>query len=340
MINAKRSLFMLAACTVLAVTISASTFSAPRVMSAQEEVRQEPLQIEQTETSGVSLAVERVAAAAAEIGREEVTATVSPSNALYDLEWSLTVGDSLIPEADMSDYLTIEEKSATTIELVCHQRFDGYAKLHVEDAYTGKTASAEVSAWTFSDGRESLAQNGDFSTNTTGETSWNMNVGGGSSIAILDNWNFYTESASTTSGSVLIGATGALVGGERVTEGLAAAFTIQSTGYGYLTQTISMDTFTPGSEFNLVVEENVRLNSSYATARIYGEGTDYTLLGSWNVDGKRIFHFSVNDYDGSYLPEPYRLKVFGFGYRVRHQVGSIMDTVIISDLISVELYAA
>ena len=42
MINAKKTFFMLAACTALAVTISASTFSAPRLMSAQEEVGAEP----------------------------------------------------------------------------------------------------------------------------------------------------------------------------------------------------------------------------------------------------------------------------------------------------------
>ena len=338
MINAKKSLFMLAACTVLAVTVSASTFSAPRVMSAQEEVRQEPLQIAQTETSGVSLAVERVAAAASEIGREEVTATVSPSNALYDLEWSLTVGDSLIPEADMSDYLTIEEKSATTIELVCHQRFDGYAKLHVEDAYTGKTATADVSAWTFSDGRESLAQNGDFSDTLTTK-SWTFQKESGTlfpTVAteqIAENWSFTTNINTLSSGSVNLAVKGGRLGVSTVSEGVQMTYNAPSGGYGALTQSISTDTLVPGKEYNLVIEEE----SPNDTVKFYGNGNfvtdDYhTLLGSWTMEGKTIFHFRVEE---TTITNTFGITVFGFGYTFSSSLlgGSI-------GIKSVELYAA
>lgn len=317
MINAKKSLFMLAACTVLAVTISASTFSAPRVMSAQEEVRQEPLQIEQTETSGVSLAVERVVAAASEIGREEVTATVSPSNALYDLEWSLTVGDSLIPEADMSDYLTIEEKSATTIELVCHQRFDGYAKLHVEDAYTGKTASASVSAWAFSDSSYSYALNGDFEETNDGAgfmySPSDATYNNGKMQIQAANWNFYTDPDDADDFNNMISAVVNWSPSNDNELWLQFMGRVSGNRVMYITQDVPTYAtggilhtyFLPGSEFYLVIETK----GDYYEPYLYGTEDEYTELGCWKLDDNTVvFRFSVNDYDD------WTGKMFGFGY--------------------------
>lgn len=324
MINAKKTFFMLTACTVLAVTISASTFSAPRVMIAQEATGKEPLQIAQTETSGVSLAVEQVAAAATEIGREEVTATVSPSNALYNLEWSLTVGDSLIPEADMSDYLTIEEKSATTIELVCHQRFDGYAKLHVEDAYTGKTASADVSAWAFSSDSTSYAHNGDFKENTTGEQLWTFHNFGENynpetgKCSIIDEWGLYIDPDEVSSINTIFMAT---FNNENQ---FCLAFYPNggAPGKAYLVQDFPTLFFVPGREFYLVFEVDDKYAGGANTQPyLYGEGEYYTVVGQWQDGNTNIIRFSINE--SAPLPTYQKPNLFGIGFEVPSSIATI-----------------
>ena len=144
MINAKKTFFMLAACTVLAVTISASTFSAPRVMSAQEATGKEPLQIAQTETSGVAFAAQPVAASENDVGTQRVTADVSPAGT--PIEWSLSWQDPGDDRA-MEEYLSIAVVDEAAIDLTCHRRFTGTAILRCEfesnpDIYDTATVTA------------------------------------------------------------------------------------------------------------------------------------------------------------------------------------------------------
>ena len=129
MINAKKTFFMLAACTVLAVTISASTFSAPRVMSAQEAAGKEPLQIEQTDATGVAFAAQPVAASENDVGTQRVTADVSPEGT--PIEWSLSWQDPA-DDRTMEEYLSIAVVNEAAIDLTCHRRFSGTAILRCE----------------------------------------------------------------------------------------------------------------------------------------------------------------------------------------------------------------
>ena len=179
----KKAIFGVMAGAVIVATVAGSSVFGTHVPVRQPaEPAGDPFIIEQSETSGVSLSaeVQPTAANATAIGTQRVTATVEPASAIYDLEWSLSVGSSLIPEDSISDYLAITPVSNNSIDLVCHQRFDGFAVLQVEDSYTGKTASADVSAWTFYDTNTAgqFATNTDFSANTTGETSWTLNNAG------------------------------------------------------------------------------------------------------------------------------------------------------------------
>ena len=144
MINAKKTFFMLTACTVLAVTISASTFSAPRVMIAQEATGKEPLQIAQTETSGVAFAAQPVAASENDVGTQRVTADVSPAGT--PIEWSLSWQDPGDDRA-MEEYLSIAVVDEAAIDLTCHRRFTGTAILRCEfesnpDIYDTATVTA------------------------------------------------------------------------------------------------------------------------------------------------------------------------------------------------------
>lgn len=297
MINAKKTFFMLAACTALAVTISASTFSAPRFMSAQEEVRQEPLQIEQTETSGVSLSMKTVSARAGDVGAQEVTAQLDPANAICDLEWSLSVVDTEFSDSDISDYLSIEEKSATSIEITCHQRYDGFVELHVEDLLTGKTASASVTAWTFYDtaGGE-MVSNSDFTVNTTGQTSWTLSgsapTGQFFEYDLLDDWYFATSILSLSNGRVMATQTAdglVLSYGYTSSSGNSVALVQQppKTMQG----SVAYPALYPGDKMALIAEVDREPDA------ICARNSEYEIEKEWYYDGVYVCYFEVKDSD-------------------------------------------
>ncbi len=298
MINAKKTFFMLTACTVLAVTISASTFSAPRVMIAQEATGKEPLQIAQTETSGVSLSMKTVSARAGDVGAQEVTAQLDPANAICDLEWSLSVVDTEFSDSDMSDYLTIEEKSATSIEITCHQRYDGFVELHVEDLLTGKTASASVTAWTFfattSDDGE--GGNYDFSINTTGQTSWTLSgsapTGQFFEYALLDDWYFATSILSLSNGRVTATQTAdglVLSYGYTSSSGNSVALVRQppKTMQGG----VAYPALYPGDKMALIAEVDRKPDA------ICARYSEYEIEKEWYYDGVYVCYFEVKDSD-------------------------------------------
>lgn len=275
--------------------------------------------VEQTDAAGVSLTAEPLAARAGEVGVQEVSAQLEPSNAICDLEWTLAVGDSEIPEADMSDYLTIEETSATSIELVCHQRYDGFAELHVEDLLTGKTASASVTAWNYNISAGQFLTNNDFSENTTGQTSFSLTVpyppgqalgNGPIQNDLVNDWFMYS-SIDYAGGCVTATYDGAL----HVTLNPPTRFPNYTVGIVQDIPTYQAGPnqrytyMTPGSEWYLIVETEeedsgkVELSAT-SVSEEYGQPADgnFSVIRDeqWTRDGLTVFKFHVGDYS-SYL---------------------------------------
>lgn len=307
----KKAIFGVMAGAVIVATVAGSSVFGTHVPVRQPaEPAGDPFIIEQSETSGVSLSaeVQPTAANATAIGTQRVTATVEPASAIYDLEWSLSVGSSLIPEDSISDYLAITPVSNNSIDLVCYQRFDGYATLQVEDGYTGKTASADVSAWPF-DGDPYIyyQYETDFSTNTTGQTSWTYyfrtNAGAPAMTYCFDGWYLRPGIMGTTTrpqyptyDSVSDGTYGADdIDGAGVQlvyhETLASGATDYFVRYAPRTTqgSISYPVLYAGDEVYLIVEM-----SDAGSPYLYGAGSDYTVLGQWNRNGTYVCKFEVN----------------------------------------------
>ena len=318
----KKAGLSIAACGVAAVMVGTLTASGSMSKSAGGVKSPDPVTVEQTDAAGVSLTSEPQTARAGEVGVQEVTAQLEPSNAICDLEWTLSVGDSEIPEADMSEYLTIEETSAISIELVCHQRYDGFAELHVEDLLTGKTASASVTAWNY-DGGNNYLKNSDFSTNTSGETRFFFSTRGQEYTGAgpiqkntVDNWLMFSETDYASNCSMILqSAVDAMVislytttADMSYTFGFVQAVPTEQIG-GSTTQLLY-----PGRSYYMVVEMNVISNSPtpelyYTNSGSYGESGSSdgwfsaTQDGVWRYDGERdgivVIKFHVNGWDYS-----------------------------------------
>ena len=256
--------------------------------------------VEQTDAAGVSLTSEPLAARAGEVGKQRITATVEPATAFYDLEWSLSAGsaditsDAPLLPPPISNYLSFEVIDENTIELVCHQRFDGFAKLTVEDSYTGKRATADVSAWTYLDsGEGSLFSNGDFSKNTTGQTSWKSSASGGKTETI-DDWLLYSIPSETATPM-----------------NITLTDTAEGVSYKYKRQpmvTIEAIVFLvqecvvkPGEDYYLVAESSMKPD-------FFKNNDQYTVVKSWYSNGTYVCKFHVN----SMSFEGYMVGIGGF----------------------------
>ena len=311
----KKAGLSIAACGVAAVMVGTLTASGSMSKSAGGVKSPDPVTVEQTDAAGVSLTSEPQTARAGEVGVQEVTAQLEPSNAICDLEWTLSVGDSEIPEADMSEYLTIEETSAISIELVCHKRYDGFAELHVEDLLTGKTATASVTAWNYNISAGQYFSNSDFSENTTGQTSFSLEVPypPGQALGkgpirndLVNDWFMYS-SIDYAGGYVTATYDGAL----HVTLDPPTRFPNYTVGIVQEIPTYQAGPnlyythLTPGSEWYLFVETEeedsgkVELSATSISDE-YGQPADgnfYVIRDEqWTRDGLTVFKFHVGDY--------------------------------------------
>lgn len=309
----KKAIFGVMAGAVIVATVAGSSVFGTHVPVRQPaEPAGNPFIIEQSETSGVSLSaeVQPTAANATAIGTQRVTATVEPASAIYDLEWSLSVGSSLIPEDSISDYLAITPVSNNSIDLVCYQRFDGYATLQVEDGYTGKTASADVCAWTFDDAAKIDHYETFFSENDTGETSWDyhflLDAGEPVMTECFDGWYLRPGIMGTTTNPQY-------PTDDRIADGTYGATDIVGQGvqltYRPTNASGSTDYFVrymPRGGFGIFStpvyaagdEVWLRVYITSTSARmpyLYGAGTDYTVLGQWYRDGVYTCKFVVNE---------------------------------------------
>lgn len=310
----KKAVFSLAAGAVIVAEVACSSLFDMEVRSGAG-VKDAPITVEQTDAAGVSLTAEPLTARAGEVGVQEVSAQVDPSNAICDLEWTLAVGDSEIPEADMSDYLTIEETSATSIELVCHQRYDGFAELHVEDLLTGKTASASVTAWNYNISAGQYFSNSDFSENSSGSIQFRFPQYGGTAtgeeqvqMETVDDW--YMVSETDYAAVYAMGMMNASLGvfalsfmtplsGTSYTLGFVQDIPTYQAGpnqrYTYMT---------PGTEWYVVVEKRMGGNApipelySANFEDEYGSSGDFSVTqeGSWTNEEMTVIKFRVNEY--------------------------------------------
>ena len=290
----KKAGLSIAACGVAAVMVGMLTASGIVPKSAGGVKSPDPVTVEQTDAAGVSLTAEPLAPRAGEAGAQEVTAEVEPATAFYDLEWSLSAGsadltsDSPLITPSISDYLSFEVIDENTIELVCHQRFDGFAKLTVEDSYTGKRATADVSAWTYLDsGEGSIFSNGDFSTNTTGQTSWKSSSSGGKTETI-DDWLLYSipSETATPMNITLID----------TAEGVSYKYTrpimITTQATVFLVQECVVS---PGEDYYLVAESSMKPD-------LFRNNDQYTVVKSWYSNGTYVCKFHVNSMSlGKYM---------------------------------------
>lgn len=310
----KKACMSISACGVAAVMVGMLTASGSIPKSGGVK-SPDPVTVEQTDAAGVSLTAEPLAARAGEVGVQEVSAQVEPSNAICDLEWTLAVGNSEIPEADMSDYLTIEETSATSIELVCHKRYDGFAELHVEDLLTGKTASASVTAWNYNISAGQYFSNSDFSENSSGSIQfrfpqyWGTATGEGQvQMETVDDW--YMVSETDYAAVYAMGMMNASLGvfafsfrtppsGTSYTLGFVQDIPTYQAGpnqrYTYMT---------PGTEWYVVMEKRMGGSAPIPEVYIanfedeYGTSGDFSVTqeGSWTNEEMTVIKFRVNEY--------------------------------------------
>ena len=115
----KRMLLTLALClVVLTVGLGVILNADMTELSFDQSYAKQEIRVEQTEADGVSFKVVPIAATPGTVGTQRVTATVTPSNALYDLEWMLSVGNSGITASEISDYLTISIVSKNFVSTI------------------------------------------------------------------------------------------------------------------------------------------------------------------------------------------------------------------------------
>lgn len=121
--------------TLVGVVITAVVLFCGSILhSGSQERPAEDMQtitVAEKTASGIGFNARSLAATEAAVGTERVTATVSPVNAIYQLQWTIAWED---PDDDrpISAYLTIEEIDRNTIDLHCHQRYHGAAILRCE----------------------------------------------------------------------------------------------------------------------------------------------------------------------------------------------------------------
>ena len=128
--NAVKKVFLGIVCAIMvcAIVIGSGFFSAfkPQGTELTIETGEQPAL-----SSGVAFEVKPLAANASDVGTQRVTAQVTPAGTA--LAWSLSwqnAGDT----RTMSEYLSIEVVSVNSIDLTCHQRYEGTAILRCEFA--------------------------------------------------------------------------------------------------------------------------------------------------------------------------------------------------------------
>lgn len=294
----KKAVFgVMAGAVVVATTLGSSLL---RPVQGPEEIPDGPLTIRQDEAHGVSLTVEPLAANDAAVGTQRVTATVQPEGAICDLEWSLSVGNSEIDEASISDYLTITAVSSTAIDINCHQRFEGFAQLTVSDSFSSISATASVSAWTVYGISNKIAinTNSDFSINNTGSTSWTLPTSSSTSYtkqSILYDWYLYSATnlsngrvtATDIEDGLSLTYNGALASGDTVALVKDVPYISQSGG--------RTPYIMSGDEVWVIAEVSRRPN--YVFYRADSESnwfSDSTLLESWYQNGIYVGHIQIN----------------------------------------------
>ena len=246
------------------------------------------------QTDGVSFDVVPLSATSETVGTQRVTATVTPSNALYKLEWTLSVGSSKITASEMSEYLTIAVVGKNSIDLVCRQRFDGYAQLKCTDSLTNKSATATVSAWNFG---TNYAKNVTFSDVSGTKTYTYM----GRDTDLMSNW-YLTGPGGTMGGRfhVTPNNPGITINNQGAASGSGFVYVVQSAPKNG-TGATAPSRFQEGTEWYLVAETDRSPGSIYT-----GNG-DFTVLGQWYQDGLYIAKFEVTADIMTYAP-------FGIGF--------------------------
>ena len=291
----KRMLLTLALClVVLTVGFGVILNADMTELSFDQSYAKQGIRVEQAETDGVSFKVVPIAATTGTVGTQRVTATVTPSNALYDLEWMLSVGNSGITASEISDYLTISIVSKNSIDLVCRQRFDGYAQLKCTDSLTNKSATATVSAWNFG---TNYAKNVTFSDVSGTKTYTYM----GRDTDLMSNW-YLTGPGGTMGGRfhVTPNNPGITINNQGAASGSGFVYVVQSAPKNG-TEATALSRFQEGTEWYLVAEKD------RAPGSIYTGNGDFTLLGQWYQDGLYIAKFEVTADIMTYAP-------FGIGF--------------------------
>lgn len=261
----------------------------PEHTGVTQEVR-----VEQTETNGLSFDAVPLAAKDGTVGTQRVTATVTPSNALYDLEWRLSVGNSVITASEISEYLTISIVSKNSIDLVCHEYYDGYAQLKCTDTLTNRSATATVSAWNFG---TNYAKNVTFSDVSGTKTYTYM----GRDTDLMSNW-YLTGPGGTMGGRfhVTPNNPGITINNQGAASGSGFVYVVQSAPKNG-TEATALSRFQEGTEWYLVAEIDRSPESIYT-----GNG-DFTVLGQWYQNGIYIAKFEVTADIMTYVP-------FGIGF--------------------------
>ncbi len=252
---------------------------------ANETILTPTIRVEQTQSEGMSLKAEILATPRATVGTQRVTATVTPSDALYDLEWSLAVGNSKVPSGEMSDYLTITKVGDNSIDLVCKQRFDGYVQLKCTDSITKKSATAMVSAWNFG-ARRNLNPN----FTASGTTSFTyLGTSGGGYTDLMSSWQLYAPSSQAALG----GRVHATANDPGLTLNVSGA--ASGSAWIYLlndapksgTGASAPSRFTEGSEWYIVAE------TDRSPAGVYGGEGDFSTIGTWYQNGLYVAKIKV-----------------------------------------------
>lgn len=303
--------FLSAGCFVLAGAIVAGWIVLNGFRAVKNQVVSSGVRIEQTDADGVTLKMQPLAATASDVGAQRVTATVDPADAIYRLEWTISVGDSEIRADDISEYLSYDVVSSNAIELVCHKHFDGWAELIVEDAFSECTATASVSAWDYVD--NDYFNNSDFSENTSGKTSFTLSVpyppgqatgSGPLTTELVDDWVLYTEVDRTYDG-VSVSYNGGrlyatfmpLTNWPSVTYGIVQEIPTYQGG-----PNASYTYFLPDTVWYMVIESQGEQTPALFNAKIreYGASAmcDFAVIqdGIWTRNGTTVIKFHVNDY--------------------------------------------
>lgn len=312
----KRMLLTLALClVVLTVGLGVILNADMTELSFDQSYAKQGIRVEQAETDGVSFKVVPIAATTGTVGTQRVTATVTPSNALYDLEWMLSVGNSGITASEISDYLTISIVSKNSINLVCHAYFDGYAQLKCTDTLTNRSATATVSAWNFG---TQYAQNANFYDSSGTKTYTYM----GKDTDLMSNW-YLTGLGAVMGGRFHVDPNnpGITVNNQAAASGSNWIYLVQTAPKNG-TGATAPSRFQEGTEWYLVAEIDRSPGSIYT-----GNG-DFTVLGQWYQNGIYIAKFEVTADIMTYKP-------FGIGFM--SYVGMTGYSVEVS---SIKLYSA